>query len=177
MKYGAKKDIWDAQRVFGGYVVVPTNGDCLYGTRIAVMGCGLAKQAALKYPKLPNALGEALKTHGNQVCLFFQWKLFTFPTKHHWNDKTADLDLICSSARQLAHVVYSSPLVVPSDFVFMPHVGCGAGELPWHQVRPFLAVFLSGLKTEGRLQFVDRHATLDEEVAIEALGRLKGVRV
>ena len=58
--------------------IVKSNGD-------AVMGAGIALQAAQIYPQLPKKLGSLLKEHGNHVAVLMELEnepaIIAFPTK------------------------------------------------------------------------------------------------
>src|SRR5919205_1131805 len=76
----------------------------------AVMGRGAAAEARKRYPGLDIRLGHLLQDHGNHVHMLMQeakvpmgsgaWYLLSFPTKHHWRDRS-DLDLIKRSCGEL----------------------------------------------------------------------------
>jgi hypothetical protein len=99
-------DLWDIARWvhndFQPWIVVPTNGQVGFNGR-AVMGAGVALQAAQKFPNLPKELGRLLKLRGNTVQRFSDlalsggglegtfFDLITLPTKQHWKDPS-DLD-------------------------------------------------------------------------------------
>lgn len=125
------ENIWGPGRI----IVIPTNGD-IKSDNTATMGAGLARQAKHKYPQMPKMLGQALRQWGNHVFYFKQFGIYTFPTKHHW-DEDSDLALIENSAKELLqHVKTKMP---PDVVVWVPMVGCGLGNLSWiNQVKPLL---------------------------------------
>lgn len=125
-------DIWKWGDFLKGYIVIPTNG-YVKSDGCAVMGRGLARQAAFRYPELPKALGKSLQKYGNRVYIFEGLKIITFPVKHNWWEK-ADLKLIETSAIQLREAIYCSP----HHRVLIPRVGCGNGKLDWEDVKPIL---------------------------------------
>lgn len=111
----------------------------------AVMGAGVAKAAAQRYPGLDQRLGDLLAKSGNHVYILHRaseepWQdeprdLVSFPTKHHWRDPS-DLQLIRRSAEGLVkaaeHRGWAS--------IALPRPGCGLGGLDWEkEVRPLLA--------------------------------------
>lgn len=116
--------------------VITTNGSVRRDGK-AVMGRGCAREAALKFPKLPRMLGEMLQRSGNRVYFFEReqlgspFGLFTFPVKHRW-DAIASLALIDTSVEQFARQLLESATYV------MPRPGCGNGGLYWPEVRPLL---------------------------------------
>lgn len=122
-------DLWSVHSYY--YIVIPTNGIVTNGK--AVMGAGLAKQAADRYPALPAILGKHLVEKGNIPMVWRPLRIITFPTKLDWRNKS-DIELIKSSAAFVSSLTvcsYDAP-------VFMPRVGCGLGGLRWDVVRPVL---------------------------------------
>lgn len=101
-----------------------------------VMGAGVAKEAALRWPNLPKILGEAVSTYGLKTVLMQMESpsahLFAIPTKYHYKDKS-DIHLIEKSLEQL--VQYTDMLNYAS--VALPRPGCGKGGLDWQtEVKP-----------------------------------------
>lgn len=110
----------------------------------AVMGAGIARAAALRYPGLERELGNLLEADGNRVHLLHRggdepWAseprdIVSFPTKEHWRDPST-MDLVGRSACEL---------VALADLrgwtrVALPQPGCGLGGLDWEtQVGPLL---------------------------------------
>lgn len=128
--------------------VVTTNGQVRKDGR-AVMGAGVAKAAAQRYPDIERLLGAALREHGNHVHAFFcptgriiaQYDhVITFPTKEHWRDPST-LSLIERSAREMAEL-FSNPRYESWGTVVMPRPGTGRGGLRWDEVRPVIAPIL-----------------------------------
>lgn len=116
-----------------GYICIPTNGRYNSGG-LAVMGAGLAKDAANKFPELPEKLGRLLMNFNNQVFRFSKEKIFIFPTKNDWREKS-NLDIITKSCRQLRTLVDINKIHRP---IYLPKVGCGLGGLSWNKVEPIL---------------------------------------
>ena len=118
-------------------IVIPTNG-IVKANGDAVMGAGLAKTCDLKYGVSRN-LGMCLK-HGNHVYNLGYYDghyICSFPTKHHWRDKS-DISLIISSANELI----SHANINNWNKVILPAVGCGLGGLNYEDVRNTLANIL-----------------------------------
>lgn len=116
--------------------VITTNGIVNASGR-AVMGRGVAQQAAIRYNTLSVRLARRLKDHGNHVHLFPEWLIATFPVKHHWRDQ-ADEMLILQSALELAETLERNLTSFPDDRFFLPKPGCGNGRLRWEDVEPIL---------------------------------------
>lgn len=141
-----KGDIWDLAETH--WLVVPVNaGWRADGTN--VMGRGLAKQAAARFPELPLEYGRAcrdMKRAGNPnnlyICL--NRRLILFPVKPlnaaaphlSWRQE-ASIDLIRRSCESLGEWMEAAewPLVA------MPTVGCGNGQLNPKHVLPVLDEF------------------------------------
>ena len=115
-----------------GWVCITTNGDT-NSKEAAVMGRGIAKEAAIRFPRLPFDLGDKLQRLGNHVHSFSLLQLITFPVKHHWQEQ-ADPELISRSVVELVYVV----TILKIKSVYLPRPGCGNGRLKWEDVRPLL---------------------------------------
>lgn len=136
-------NIWDYAP--SGWIVIPTNGIVKLNGE-AVMGAGLALQAAERFPALPKKLGERLKK-SNEVQFFEEYWIVTFPTKHDWKAKS-DLDLIIRSAAQLASYANMYATINRHNrdkklTYYIPHVGCGLGGLQWKDVWPAIYPYLN----------------------------------
>lgn len=115
----------------------------------AVMGAGIAKQAAKRLPQLPRALGNAISAYGNHVAyLALEWvrpengkpyevDYISFPVKHHWK-QPADLELIKRSAVELRALADTWKW----DSIILPRPGCGNGKRTWAEVKPMIEVYL-----------------------------------
>ena len=127
------------------YWCITTNG--FIGKNKAVMGRGVALQAAQRYPRLPFLLNEKMKFLGNKVFIFHDLKIITVPVKpaltHDgrpgWQAK-ADLDLIHDSLMELVTRRVPDPWAPAS--IALPRPGCGAGQLSWEDVKPLCDLLL-----------------------------------
>jgi hypothetical protein len=126
-----KGNIWDFWNK--GYWIAITTNVFVRANGKAVMGRGVALQAARRFPELPKRLGSRIQQYGNHVFSFTDYRLFTFPVKHFWFEK-ADLELIACSARELARDL--------DGRVYLPRPGCGNGQLDWNVVKPMLTGLL-----------------------------------
>lgn len=133
-------------------ICVPTNG-IVKKDGTAVMGAGLAKKFALRWPEIPAILGEQLKIGGNMPYSiglvttddFIKTPIlydkvndfsmvFSFPTKNHFKDP-ADLFLIKKSAQLMKNFADALGL----ELIAIPKVGTGLGGLSWEGlVKPCL---------------------------------------
>jgi hypothetical protein len=118
-----------------GYIILITTSGSRKKNGRAVMGKGCASEARLKIPGIDRLLGAHLDRFGNNVMLTDRG-YGTFPTKHQWFDKFADLDLIARSAQQLRKFT-EHPDFRGKTFI-LARPGCGLGGLEWSQVRPLL---------------------------------------
>lgn len=127
-------DIWE-RHAEGAFVGITTNGVCNARGQ-AVMGRGVAKQAAHRFPRLPYDLGRLLKAHGNHAYRLTEYRVLTFPVKHRWWER-ADVRLIERSAREFMS------LLTRGEQVYLVKPGCGNGGLEWRQVQDILAPILT----------------------------------
>lgn len=127
----ATGDIWASEVA----VVIPTNGVVIQhkSRPHLVMGAGLARQAARRYPELPFRTARWVKEYGNRVFFHKKDGLITFPTKHHWKEESS-LSLIQQGVPQLLAIADKFELTE----VALPRLGCGLGGLRWGDVRPLL---------------------------------------
>ena len=128
-----KGNLWDFHDK-GEWIVITTNGT-IKNNGDAVMGRGVANQAAKRYPSLPTLLGDRLRNQGNQLFVFDKHKIITLPVKHHWHE-IASLLLIKESIRQLATLDIK---LIGIEKVYLPRPGCGNGQLKWEDVKPIVS--------------------------------------
>lgn len=126
-----KGDIWSYDQRKGFIILITTNG-FLKKDGTGVMGAGVAKQAAERYPELPRLLGESLKCRGNVVSLLLG-HIASFPVKRVWMED-ADLKLIRKSTKRLKMIAELNP---NKKFVTVK-AGCGNGNLRWEKVKPIM---------------------------------------
>lgn len=110
--------------------VVKTNGD-------NVMGAGLAKQAAIRFPEFPSIVGAHLMTHGNIPCVWPAGRLLAIPTKSHWKQPST-ITLILESLVRVPALLDRHHI----STLYCPHLGCGLGQLEWPTARDAIAPFL-----------------------------------
>ena len=131
-------DIWE-QNKLKRWVIITTNGT-VRNDGACVMGRGVAKQAATRFPKLPFQLGDKIASAGNNVYVFDDLKIITLPVKHHWKDK-ADLDLIEKSLKQLVEWADEPPRKHGKFYMVRP--GCSNGKRDWKtEVKPLCEKYL-----------------------------------
>ncbi len=113
-----------------------TTNTCLKANGLAVMGAGIAKAFAERYPSLQAFFGEDLRYRQGVVFVARvpgeERAIVNFPTKYLWRENS-NLNLIIRSAEHL---------VAQADFnnwkkVVLTRPGCGNGGLDWKtQVEP-----------------------------------------
>lgn len=155
-------DLWDNHPT--ELVVVPANIGWKTGGD-AVMGAGVAKQAADRFPDLPQWWGFQCQRfrEDTPVTMHPHYRIILFPTKPlnedmpwmSWKDD-ADAKLIWRSAAQLAAFAFDD------QTISVPLVGCGKGRLSTELVLPILKTFLN----HHRFQLV---ATQRERPLVEGI--------
>ena len=128
-------DFWTIQ---GDYRCITTNAIIRNG--IAVMGKGVALQAAKKYSGLPKLLGNLIQTNGNHVFRLGNG-LISFPTKWHFG-KESDIELIKQSARELVALLRDDP----ASRILIARPGDDNGSLQWYKVKSVLQDILADNK-------------------------------
>ena len=142
-------DIWQRAYECNGWVVVPTNTSIRKDGR-AVMGAGLAKDAAERFPDLP----QELATHINRwkERIYVNSSVICLPTKRDWR-APSKLDLIMQGCHELVEFVRLMTLLNYYRPIVLPKIGCGFGGLDWErQVRPVVDCILE----DNRFVFIDR---------------------
>jgi hypothetical protein len=119
--------VW-ALHASGAWVVVPTSTARL-ADGPAVMGAGLARQAATRFPALSARYGRALAA-GNARVVITDHRLLLAPTKEHWRDPSA-MPLVLDALDAVARWCHAHP----GEAVVVPALGCGLGGLAWPPVR------------------------------------------
>ena len=126
-------NLWD----FAGIPAITTNG-FVKKDGSCVMGRGCAREAAARFPNLPFDFGRKIRSEGNHVFCFPEYRLITFPVKHNWWE-AADLDLIERSARELLKIIEVKKI---KEAIYLPRPGCGNGKLKWEDVKEILSPIL-----------------------------------
>jgi hypothetical protein len=122
-------DIWE---YLGKAVIAVTTSGSVSRSGKAVMGRGVATQAALRFPDLPERLGLLLEQGGNHVHDVGEG-IVSFPVEvSAW--ACPELRLISQSARELRELADLKGW----EMVLVPRPGCGGGGLEWQEVRPLL---------------------------------------
>lgn len=140
-------------------IVIPTNRQVRKdGT--AVMGAGVAKEAAERWPWLPAKYGKELKwskpyyAYSELGCVIaFKREdddskyIITFNTKDHWKDDALPLMIKrgCRSLDRLSFQLFPGPgwPMLDKVRICLPRLGCGLGGLDWDEtVKPILEKWL-----------------------------------
>lgn len=151
----ASGNIWSLAHFLNDAIVIPINIGWKKDGH-AVMGRGLARQAAVKFPRLTEECGDLCIRHRyelkpTQLRLIGasgvgSW-LILFPTKPlneqrphmSWQGK-ADPELI---TRGLKHLAAMRPPKDPGGFIYVPLLGCGWGGLHRDVVWPLMQEHLT----------------------------------
>lgn len=139
-----KGDMWN---VFGKVdLFCITTNSFLKKNGEAVMGAGIAKQAAERYPELPRILGAYLTDrHLGRYALITTelqgQELGFFQVKTHWRDK-ADLSLITLATSRILTYCY----LYPTHTVALNYPGIGNGHLLVEQVKPIIDILPSTVR-------------------------------
>lgn len=112
--------------------------DCLVNpvNCVGVMGAGLAKQFAVRWPDMLADYRSACRNGSCQVGRVHLWRapdglrVAQLPTKIHWRDPS-HLDYIKTGLDSLAEELQRHDI----RSVAMPALGCGLGGLPWEPVK------------------------------------------
>jgi hypothetical protein len=122
-------NIWDY--LDNSIIAITTNGSVSRSGK-AIIGRGVAAQAAVLFQSIPEILGAAIKNSGNHVH-YLDNNIVSFPVEHSPYE-IPDLNLIKRSAIELVQKADEfgwSQIVVPRP-------GCGGGGLLWKDVKPIL---------------------------------------
>jgi hypothetical protein len=123
------EDIW--QYSGSAIIAITTNGS-VAGNGKAIIGRGVARQAAGRYVSLAETLGNLITLHGNHVH-YLGHLLVSFPVEETaWS--YPDLRIIARSAKELRTLADSSGW----RKIVVPRPGCGGGGLDWPEVKPLL---------------------------------------
>lgn len=119
--------------------VVPTNLDVRRdGT--AVMGSGVARQAAERFPGLSARYGTFLKGRGSGLFCDQESRVICLPTKIHWR-QPSDRDFVVRGLRLLR----TFAIFHPDDNIRLPMLGAGLGRLPAGEVRQLIQAWVGKL--------------------------------
>lgn len=141
-----KGDLWEFHKQ--GYWVVVTTNIGWKKDHSNVMGAGVAKQAAYRFPDLPEWYGDLCVKYkdGIGICLYNEGKLIMLPTKplnraapHLSWQGNSSLPLIESGLQELVAVVETEKL----RRVALSYPGCGNGGLDVKVVKPLLTKYLN----------------------------------
>lgn len=119
--------------------VVPTNLDVRRdGT--AVMGAGVARQAAERFPGLSARYGAFLKGCGSGLFCDQESRVICLPTKIHWQ-QDSHRELVARGLRLLR----TYAIFHPEEEIRLPLVGAGFGKLPAADVHQLIQAWVGSL--------------------------------
>ena len=136
-------NIFDADAV----PVIPVN-------IVGVMGAGLAKETAERYPLVERSYKSACRAHymrtGKVTFVHIPELSFAlFPTKHYWSNPS-QIEWIASGLRDLQQKVLSYGFTA----IAFPKLGCGLGGLDRNEVKPLIERTASFLEAHGVEVFI-----------------------
>ena len=131
------ENIWNIYKNYDA-IVCPTNGVVKKNGEL-VMGGGLALQFKKRFPYIPFIWGQKVDLLGNHLSKYSHDKsdlpvLISFPSKHHWKDKS-DINLIKRSLNELMKCVEEENY----KKILLPKVGCGLGGLLWKDIKHIIS--------------------------------------
>lgn len=143
-------DIWRRAYECGGWVVIPTN-TTLRKDGLAVMGAGLAKEAAERFPALPQELAAHINRWKDRI--YVNSDVICLPTKRDWR-QSSTIELIGQGCYELVEFARLMALADNYRPILIPRLGCGLGGLDWErQVRPVVDAIL---EDDRRFVFVSQ---------------------
>lgn len=115
---------------------------------VGVMGAGLAKAFAIRYPDMEKLYKEACRAKEIKIGTILIYslnnearkKILLFPTKIHWKDPSK-LEYIDAGLKRLRAYIF----ITRTDSLAIPHIGCGKGKLPWKEVKPLIEKHLGNI--------------------------------
>lgn len=125
-------DAWELSKDFD-VMCITTNGT-IKNNGYAVMGRGIAKEAAIRYPHIAKLLGDVISKQG-VICAPLMWVnedatlIYAFPVKYNWWEK-ADIELIKKSCLEMVEFYSGNQFTI-----LLPRPGCGYGQLNWEDVK------------------------------------------
>ncbi len=140
-------------------LVVPVN-------TVGVMGAGLAKAFARRYPDLASTYAIKCAQRTLQIgTLFFYHApdgkvIVCLPTKRDWRDPSR-IEYVETGVRLFAEL-YDAFEIASASF---PQLGCGLGGLTWNQVKPRMEQHLADLPIRVRV-----HITKGDKANAQDLG-------
>jgi len=134
-------NIWDFYETNQSSIIVITTNGSINRRGRAVMGSGVAREAAERFPLLRNELGAEIEIYGNKLNYFPKYRLITFPVKKNWEVR-ADPKLIKKSLKELVTLVKKGS-IAERNTIYMVRPGCGSGYLSWKDVKGILKPKLS----------------------------------
>lgn len=128
-------NMWSAYESAGLFCI--TTNSAIRCDGALVMGRGIAREAAERFPGLSARLGRTILSRGTRlgrydVVVDPQTRIAAFQVKYRWEDD-ASLDLIRTSAQALQRLIAGSSLQVHLNFP-----GIGNGRLTRAAVLPLL---------------------------------------
>jgi len=110
-----------------GLIFIPVN-------QAGVLGAGLAKQFADKYPNLIYGYKLACMTGAISTNPIILDQFVMFPTKVHWSHKSSIQDMVIYL--DIALLLIGRSYI--HNEISVPKLGCGLGGVDWNEFKPIL---------------------------------------
>lgn len=125
---------------------VKKNGEC-------IMGAGIAKQAAQRYPGLPLRVGNSIigPEFRTKIIRFQSANFILFPVKYHWQEP-ASLKLIEKSCQELKEIIDVHNNSGKDYVIYSVKPGCGNGRKSWEEIKLIMEKYF---ENEDNLVIVD----------------------
>ncbi len=154
-----KGNLWEKHQQ-GYHIVIPLSTKLVQGQM--VMTSGLADEARLQFPLLPQAWARPpISRYVPNLRVASRQRLFGLAVKHDWRDKP-DPVVILVGWRSLLDLVSAMVSNQCSDTpmfpIYLPKLGCGGGRLKWEDVHAMLQTTVHAAYTR---QFADKFVFLE----------------
>lgn len=129
-----KANLWNFYRWENKSPICITTNGIIKGDGKLVMGAGIAKEATQQIKGIDEKLGILVSLYGNNPYYIYELGVISFPTKHHFKDKSP-IELIAQSAIMIRKIWETYRL----NSIYSTWPGCGNGGLTKEIVEPVLS--------------------------------------
>jgi len=131
---------------------------------IGVMGKGLAQEFKVREPAMFTAYKRICDQHLLEPGKLWLWRgspswVLNFPTKQHWR-QPSKLEWVEAGLEKFVSA-YEAQGITEISF---PKLGCGNGNLEWHEVRPVMERYLGKLPIKVYIHDFTRDIGLPEHL-------------
>lgn len=113
--------------------IVCTTNNVIKNNNELVMGAGIAKEFAIRYPFLPVQWGKRITNNQDYyvlITLLSRPHLIALQTKRNWKDPSP-ISLVSDSLE----ILNSIAIVLNWNKILMTKPGCGNGGLDWNEIK------------------------------------------